>query len=323
MRKLKLYIIILCFLITQACLANDLPQFSQMVVFGDSYSDNGNTFRASSNTYPGFAYSLGRFSNGPTWSEYLATKLGFDPTNPLRFRNYAYGEGQIKYSVKLQTHELQRPAHKWTFSVPDLSGEIDTYLTAANLDSKHSLYFIFIGTNDFLNQKLMSDDKDNVFVQERLQELFKQTDRLIQLGARNIVIFNMRSLTNFPLAKQFGQKYQHGYLKKLQNMLQTYNKLLIAHYAANRNVLIYNTYHFDEKLFQSTRKYKWYRHQYAITEKNIPCYVNKGDYIDRVGERCAKPWQYLFYDRVHLTTYINKLMSDDIDGFLYREKWIG
>lgn len=55
-------------------------------VFGDSTCDNGNTWRLSNFTYPPSDYFYkGRFSNGPTWVEYLADFCH------IKDINYAYG----------------------------------------------------------------------------------------------------------------------------------------------------------------------------------------------------------------------------------------
>src|SRR3990167_2721798 len=52
----------------------------RMIVFGDSYSDNGNDYKLSGNKYPNSnAYYQGRFSNGPVWVEYFAKLLGINP----------------------------------------------------------------------------------------------------------------------------------------------------------------------------------------------------------------------------------------------------
>ena len=50
--------------------------FSDIVVFGDSLSDNGNLFRLTGQPPP--PYFKGRFSNGPVWVERLAAPLGLD-----------------------------------------------------------------------------------------------------------------------------------------------------------------------------------------------------------------------------------------------------
>ena len=56
--------------------------FSSMFVFGDSLSDTGNLFVATSGAQPpaGQPYFNGRFSNGPLWVETLAADLGLPGT---------------------------------------------------------------------------------------------------------------------------------------------------------------------------------------------------------------------------------------------------
>src|SRR5687768_11891064 len=70
--------------------------FSQMVVFGDSLSDIGNTADATFDLFPGDYYFDDRFSNGPVFIEALSTGLGLGP--PARSTAggnvFAYGGAQ-------------------------------------------------------------------------------------------------------------------------------------------------------------------------------------------------------------------------------------
>ena len=51
--------------------ADGLPRaFEQIVVFGDSLSDNGNQYKNTGQP-PSPPYYNGRFSNGPTWSRVI------------------------------------------------------------------------------------------------------------------------------------------------------------------------------------------------------------------------------------------------------------
>jgi phospholipase/lecithinase/hemolysin len=56
------YHMALSFLLLSNALCFATPK--QLVIFGDSYSDNGNVYAASKNTYPGQAYYLGHFLDG-------------------------------------------------------------------------------------------------------------------------------------------------------------------------------------------------------------------------------------------------------------------
>jgi len=57
----------------QACLPT---AFTDMVVFGDSFSDDGNTLGLSNGSWPEpLFYPDGRFSNGKVWADYVGGTL--------------------------------------------------------------------------------------------------------------------------------------------------------------------------------------------------------------------------------------------------------
>src|SRR5689334_22397744 len=58
----------------------DAGEISQIVAFGDSLSDVGNTYLAIG--YPPAPYYNGHYSNGPIWLEYLAQRLGIAAPTP-------------------------------------------------------------------------------------------------------------------------------------------------------------------------------------------------------------------------------------------------
>lgn len=116
--------------------------FSSLVVFGDSYSENGNEYRLSNQTWPvDPAYFGGRFSNGFVWNEDLAQNLSI----PLH--NYAYG-GATTSNALVQGHS----SNGSTIPVPSIDEQVNAYLQDipddAPLDS--SLFALFAGVNDIL-----------------------------------------------------------------------------------------------------------------------------------------------------------------------------
>jgi phospholipase/lecithinase/hemolysin len=64
MRNLTLFALCLALFLLRASYGHE-----RLVVFGDSLSDNGNTFAVSG--VPGFPYFEGRYSNGPNWVDYF------------------------------------------------------------------------------------------------------------------------------------------------------------------------------------------------------------------------------------------------------------
>jgi phospholipase/lecithinase/hemolysin len=103
--------------------------YQDLVVFGDSLSDNGNTFAAAG--LPKSPYYNGRWTNGPNWVDYFSQFVGIsDVTAFLQNRgtNFAVGGST---SV-------------------DLAGEIGTYLAEnGGRANPGNLYVVWIGANDF------------------------------------------------------------------------------------------------------------------------------------------------------------------------------
>ena len=298
------------FALSATCFAAAAHPYKQLVIFGDSYSDNGNTFQASKNTYPGPAYYLGRFSNGTNWTEYLAARMGFDFVNATTFRNYAYGQAQVLGDVSFDTYHVDNPKKTWQFTVPDLSNQVSQYFQEGSVDASNSLYIIFIGTNDFLNHNPTGKTNNKKIVTTWLKALHTQVSRLKKAGATHIVLFTIRDLQRSPLAKSLAAKYQNNYTAKLNTMITQFNTALLTTYKNSNIVRIYDVYGFDQTLFSKQATYTWYRETMRLNEKTAACYVNHGNYIDTMGPACDDAWGYVFYDRIHLTTAANKLMSD-------------
>lgn len=309
-----------CLMLTSNAILASSPTEQQLVIFGDSYSDNGNTFLNSSNTYPSQAYSLGRFTNGPTWSEYLALKLGFDTMDAQYFRNYAYGQAQIIGRITLDTHNKEK---EWQFSIPDLSGELDAYFEDGNVQPNNSLYVIFIGTNDVLNY-IPGVQKDNQkFVDGLVQTLKLQINRLKEIGAKKIILFKLRDLKEFPLSKQLANEYPGDYLNILEGMVFQFNNAIKTEYDKDPSVHIYDTYSFDQTVLFSINQYRWNKQSYTLSDKVNACYQHGGNYIDFIYDKyCSTPWSHWFFDRIHPTTYIDFLMSKNIYSFLIKQKLV-
>lgn len=92
-------------------IAHAAPSFSDLVFFGDSFSDTGNVLSLTTAfappPFPSFPGAEGRFSNGPAWTEHLAAGLGLPgnsnpanliftgatvvPIGPPGGQNFAFG----------------------------------------------------------------------------------------------------------------------------------------------------------------------------------------------------------------------------------------
>ncbi|KAI3534935.1 GDSL-like Lipase/Acylhydrolase [Colletotrichum filicis] len=124
---------------------------SSIVVFGDSFSDNGNgAARVSNNAWPTDKYYKGRFSNGIVWAEYVAANLS------LPLYDYAVG-GATTSNALVQGYT----GAKGDIAVPSVIDQVVSFLGKINpqggafeaydsMAMESPLLIMFAGANDIL-----------------------------------------------------------------------------------------------------------------------------------------------------------------------------
>lgn len=171
-------------LIAFAPLRASAKEFSKVVVFGDSLSDNGQLFALSGGAFPPFPYFQGRFSNGPVWIENLAARLGV----PLE--DHAFG-GAFTDASNINSSFVP--------GAPGMQTSVAAYLaTQPRLDPK-ALYVIWGGANDYLNG---FQTNPNIPVSNIVAEVLALDAR----GAKSFLIPNLPDLGSLPvtLSSPFG-----------------------------------------------------------------------------------------------------------------------
>ncbi|MDJ0783554.1 MAG: SGNH/GDSL hydrolase family protein [Desulfosarcinaceae bacterium] len=143
-------------------------QFTHLVVFGDSLSDDGNLFALDPGSVPANRYFQGRLSNGPVWAEYLA---GADLLDSILVNN-AYAAATTDGS-----------------SPPGLGLQVAAYTAAASA-LPDALYAIWIGANDFLGGA--------VDVQRTASNIAAALEDLAEFGARHILVVDLPDLGATP-----------------------------------------------------------------------------------------------------------------------------
>jgi outer membrane lipase/esterase len=154
-------------------------QYGDVVVFGDSLSDDGNLFRLTGN--PPDPYWQGRFSNGHVWAEQLANWLTLDPA---LISDLAVG-GATTSDV--------------------LAGQVVPFLAAhGGVAPSDALYALWAGGNDLLS--LMSDpDGDPAqVIGGAMDNLGGAIGLLLAGGATHIMVVNMPDLSVVPLVAESG-----------------------------------------------------------------------------------------------------------------------
>jgi phospholipase/lecithinase/hemolysin len=159
--------------------------YTRIVVFGDSMSDNGNLLALTGGTNPSDPpYWRGRYSNGPVWPEFLGSQLG------LPVDNFAHGSALTGYT------NLDGP-------YPGMRTQIDAYGSAhPNGVDPEALYLIWAGANDFFD--LSDASGADAAAVAAIANITASVQQLADQGAQHIVVGNLPDLGLIPYAD--GQK---------------------------------------------------------------------------------------------------------------------
>lgn len=184
--------------------SNDL---TQILVFGDSLSDSGNSLALTLGIIPPAPpYYLGRFSNGPVALEYSAEdlELGLDPYyDDGAGNNFAVGGARTGTG---NSNNDDIAPFLPDVTLPGLADQIDVFASSmgsGNADP-NALYVVWAGPNDFLDYLGGSMPADPaVLIEQGFTNIVDGVTRLIDLGGENLVMPNMPSLGRLPVSTAF------------------------------------------------------------------------------------------------------------------------
>ena len=279
MRWFKYTLGLLCLLLTLTLQAQPI---SKIIVFGDSLSDNGNLYALTKERVPKPPYYQGRYSNGLVWPEILAKDL-FSP--PLKLEDYAIAGAQTR-GIK----------------PPGLNVQIKKYLKHHTVDP-NALYIIWSGSDNYINHPQAGTQAINKAVNDVDQAIIQLADH----GAKLFLIPNLPNIGITPLAQHWNKKYpklqpaKHlTWLSKTHNaQLKKQLSQLTTKYPIT--ILTIDVYHTLAQAMQ-------YPKQFNLTNITDRCYV--GTFYGG-GKACKNPDEYLFWDWVHPTTRVHKLLAQE------------
>jgi phospholipase/lecithinase/hemolysin len=157
---------------------------TQIVVFGDSLSDTGNTYTATGgHVPPSPPYAGGRFTSGPNWVQQFAARLGVpSPAPSLQGgTDYAYGYAQTGIGSS--------PTPVPGVSVPNLYTQVASFL-AGHSPAAGQLFAVWAGANDFFTGHA-DPAVSAANVAAALQPLART-------GATNFLVLNLPALGDTP-----------------------------------------------------------------------------------------------------------------------------
>ncbi len=285
--------------------AAQVPSFTQIVVFGDSLSDDGNIAHRTRDdfniSYPGgnFNYSDYRFTNSSdtdpgsglyagTWHEQLASDFLMIPvaTNSLDGgTDYAFGGATTEDGTSERT-VISNPepfgGGDLTLTIDNMGKQIDDYL-AGNTPSANTLYVLWGGGNDLF------DDDSASNVSATVGRVVVLMQRMVNAGARNFLIPNAPPLGAIPHYNGDNTKATEldtaslNYRRQLQSALDTAKATL-----AGQGITI-NLYQLD--IWSLLVRLTADPQTYGFT--NV---------TDSSQGQSVNPDEYLFWDDIHPTT---------------------
>ncbi len=321
--------------IAPASLADGDDEGTHTVTFGDSLSDTGNAaalgaginFRPFEALIPEGPYFTLRFSNGRTWVERLAKKLGTPETAKAVFLDPAEG---MNYAVGGARARL----FPGRFNLPD---QVDLFLSSAGTDSalKHGdLVIIAAGGNDVRDAIVQFDDvlsmtanPDLAFAAaagvlcEAVASIEHSIGLLHKAGAKNLLVLNSPNLGVTPAITALGSDASElgTQLSVLFNLLLVNGEPKICVPGTvkglGEGVDEINIFLFD--VFTLLTEVAADPKAYHLANGADAC-ITPGVFF---GAICRWPWQYVFWDGIHPTAAMHRIVAREAAGLLFADSF--
>ena len=225
---------------------------SRLVAFGDSLSDTGNLKRRLL-VFPASPYWLGRFSNGPNWTDYLAERTG------LAVQNHAYGGAVAVPHEDVPTDSvitgIQQGAQLFLTGSVDrqVKDYVERDLPHGTVEApEETVYVIWGGANDYISKEPFTGEIGTLLdtpegeagyrrvVDEAVDALAGQVRRLHAAGARRFAVVNLPDLGRTPIVV-----HNESYHPRVAPRSDEARRMLLA-----RKLAELTTYH-NERLAES------------------------------------------------------------------------
>jgi outer membrane lipase/esterase len=250
-------------------------RFSSLVVFGDSLSDTGNMYAYSGGAIPPGPPYAQRFSNGPLWSEYLASKwdiplVTFAVAGALTTTANFYDDPNIPLDF------------------PGLADQIDLFLVLnpGGADPR-ALHVVWAGANDVLEAPVPET------IPAVVGNLIGAVNTLRQHGATHIAVVALADLGLTP------EGLASGLAQDLTAVSAAFNAALTEALAASDDDVIWLD------LFSLMNDVLDDHGKRAFKNVTTGC-------VDLATLAvCERPKKYAFWDGLHPTTRGHEIIADE------------
>lgn len=286
--------------------------FTNQYSFGDSLSDSGNIFTATSALgapNPPAPYFQGRFSNGRVFTELLGNNLSLVAATPNTVRsslNFAFGGANAAGTSALP---------------PSLGVQVGLFQQRAITPQRTDLFTVLAGPNDLIPVLSAATTPTNpaaldVAGVNAAQAVATNVQALVGLGAKNIVVLGMPNLGATPRAlasggaggpgATFGLRATNAFNGELRSRLQTITSSPLA---GDVNLVFTDLQGVIDRL---ALDYRFFGYNNATSYYLAPAAAGGGD-----------PNGYIFWDDIHPTTKTHGILAAIVTEQLNPEMPLG
>lgn len=273
--------------------------FSKVIAFGDSLTDSGNVALYTAPNYqpvpfggimPSLAYQSGRFTNGATWVETLATRLGVSASPYLAGgTNFAFGGARTG------------PLGTTPPTPPSLLDQFALFqLNTGGIAPSDALYVVWGGSNNARDAAVQKQAGNNAGATATLTQAVSDIVTIIaglkNAGAVNIVVPNIGNLGATPEATTGTS----GLDTASASVTLEYNALLSGaltnfQNSPTLNLIKIDAYGYYSSVFASPGSF-------GLTNITDSCI--------QPTTVCSNPNQYFFYDGLHPTATVHRQFGE-------------
>jgi len=284
--------------------------YSNIFLFGDSLSDTGNIATVTGSLPLPFYNN--RASNGEVGIDELVKSLNAG-TFQSTILNANYSDHLINLATGTGSNYAVVGARAGGMGANDLSAQVTAFFTRYNGVAPNSaLYIVFIGGNDVIfasgifDPSLAHQTIDTAVAIEKLQ-----IQKLITAGAQHILVINVINVSLAPIIT-----IQAATSPVPQHVLQAYNLSLYFNMQLNQSVLDLNMFNnssiiyfdlftaFDTILMNASLPN-------GFSNTTDACY-NTTTYMYYAGCSANLFQDYIYFDELHPTAKVHKLLADEI-----------
>ena len=260
--------------------------FNELIVFGDSYSDTGNVYKLTSQTFPITPpYYNGRYCNGPNWVDLLNVK---------RKTSYAYGSATTDNDLVVGLAKAN------TILVSGIRQQVNTYLSEARLKkvkSERRVHVIWGIGNDFVFNGTSTPVRS-------VNSLMSSVKALLDAGAKNLVVFNGQPAQLLPYSRLSGQPIQLfiGLTTAINNLILA-NLTTIKSSYPHANIYLFDVNALLTKIISNTASV-------TFADTTNPCWIVLS--ATTVSSPCPNPNEHVFVDIFHVSAPAQQLIADAV-----------